>query len=311
MSKRTIGLGAAGAAVVLFALGVVLFVPQLVYPPPPGLDLRTVTEPQARVVLQRESSQTALRSSLLQFFGGLLLAAGGAVTWYQVRVNRDGQITDRYSRAVEHLANDNADVRIGGLYVLERISKDSRKDRRFVQVTIGSFVRNRVPWAVGSPDGPEHPTPTVDERLPWLRMRAPDVQTALAILGRRPEPPEALTLRLSRVDLRGVQLENQQLVGADLRRSNLARAWLRGTRLDGCDFHAADLRKASLVGASLRKASLRNAHLEGADLTSADLAEADLHGAHSDATTVWPSGLTPDVLRHRGVIGSTASPPSD
>ncbi|MGW6934257.1 hypothetical protein ACWGE0_29655 [Lentzea sp. NPDC054927] len=62
------------------------------------------------------------------------------------------------------------EVRVGGLYVLERISKDSVKDRRFVQVTVGSFVRNRSPWAVGAPGGPEHPTPVVDQDLPWLRI---------------------------------------------------------------------------------------------------------------------------------------------
>jgi hypothetical protein len=288
MRSRTFWLMAAGVAGGLVALGVIVFVPQLIYPIQAGIDL------------QQAQLQINLRTSLLQFFGGLLIVAGALATWRQVQVNRDGQITDRFSRAVEHLASENPDVRIGGLYVLERISNDSPKDRRFVQITIGSFVRNRVPWAGGESTG------EVDESLPWLRMRAPDVQTALAVLARRPESPDAPKLRLSRVDLRSLDLEDRQLVGADFRRSNLARARLRGTRLDGCDFYAADLRKTNLRGASLRKASLRHAYLEGADLHGADLTEADLRGAdmravnlhearldgaHVDGTTIWPPGF--------------------
>lgn len=286
MRSRTIWLVAAGVAGGLVAFAAIVFVPLLIYPIQSGVDL------------QQTQLQINLRTSLLQFFGGLLIVAGAAATWRQVQVNRDGQITDRFSRAVEHLASENADVRIGGLYVLERISTDSPKDRRFVQITIGSFVRNRVPWDGGEPVG------EVDESLPWLRMRAPDVQTALAILARRPESPDAPKLRLSRVDLRSLDLEDRQLIGADIRRSNLARARLQGTRLDRCDLHATDLRRANLRGVSLRKASLRNAYLEGADLRGADLTDADLRGAdmralhldearldgaHVDAKTIWPS----------------------
>ncbi|MFD9699479.1 pentapeptide repeat-containing protein [Lentzea sp. NPDC059081] len=294
------GLGAAGlGVVVLFGLGVVLFVPQLIHPSP-RVDLASLTELQARFVLQREAAQTALRSSLLQFFGGLLLAAGGAVTWYQVRVNKDGQITDRFSRAVEYLANGHVDVRIGGLYVLERIAKDSPQDRRFVQFTIGSFLRNRSPW-------PEQPMKPVDHDLPWLRLRAPDVQVAIEILAQTPANRDAPPLLLSRADLRSVHLEGRHLSGAFIRRSNLARARLQGTRMDGCDLRATDLREANLVGAGLRKASLRSAHLEGADLRDADLSETDLRGAHADTTTRWPPALTPEVLHERGVVGHAAT----
>ncbi|HEX8866614.1 MAG TPA: pentapeptide repeat-containing protein, partial [Lentzea sp.] len=241
--------------------------------------------------------QINLRTSLMQLFGGLLIVAAAAEAWRQFNAHRDGQIIDRFSRAVEHLASENTDIRIGGLHMLEGIANGSPKIRRHVQITIGSFVRNRVPCDVGRPLG------QIDESLPRLRTRAPDVQTALAILSR---PPDAAELSLSRVDLRSLDLEDRQLSGSDFSRCNLAGAGLRGTRLDECDFHATDLRQADLRGASLRKASLRNAYLEGADLRDADLTEADLRGAdmralnldqarldgaHVDAKTIWPPGF--------------------
>jgi uncharacterized protein YjbI with pentapeptide repeats len=217
---------------------------------------------------------------------------------------------------VEHLGDDNVDIRIGGLYALERIAKNSPADRRMIQVVIGSYLRNRSPWPVGSPDGPEHPTPTVDKSLPWLRMRAPDIQTALVILARRPIAHDAPRLYLSRVDLRSVQLENNQLTNAHIRRANLARAWLRGTRLDGCDFYRTDLRGANLEGSSLKNASLRGAYLQGANLRAADLRDADLRGAdmraahldealmtgaYANEETIWPPEFSLETQRNHGV----------
>lgn len=55
--------------------------------------------------------------------GGLLLA-GAYLTWRQLQVNREGQITERYTRGVEQLGSDNRGVRVGGIYALERIAKD-------------------------------------------------------------------------------------------------------------------------------------------------------------------------------------------
>lgn len=326
MTRRTLWLGAIAAAGGLsIVIGVLLVVPAMLYPPLPDADLQQVTGADTRIQLQQAQGQLQndARSTLLQAIAGLLVVVGAAATWHQVQVNKDGQITDRFSRAVEHIGNDNVDIRIGGLYELERIANNSPSDRRIIQVTIGSYLRNRSPWPVGSPDGPQHPTPTVDENLPWLRMRAPDIQTALAILARRPKAPDAPRLYLSRVDLRSVQLENNQLTNAHIRRTNLARAWLRGTRLDGSDFYATDLRKANLEGVSLQKTSFRNAYLEGANLRAADLREADLRGAdmrathieealmtgaHADQKTIWPPEFTPETRRKHGIIEPTTEP---
>ena len=319
MTRRTLWLGALGIACTLTVVfGILLFVPAMLYPPLPDAELRHVVGADTRIQLQQAQGQLRnnTRATLLQAIAGLLVVVGAAATWRQVQVNRDGQITERFSRAVDHLGNDNVDVRIGGLYALERIAKNSPDDRRMIQVVIGSYLRNRSPWPVGSPDGPEHPTPTVDESLPWLRMRAPDIQTALVILARRPTSRDAPRLYLSRVDLRSVQLENSQLTNAHIRRANLARAWLRGTRLDGSDFHGTDLRKANLEGASLRNASLRGAYLQGANLRAADLRDANLRGAdlraahlddalmtgaHADHTTIWPPEFTLETRRDHGI----------
>src|SRR5215469_1940725 len=41
---------------------------------------------------------------------------------------RGGQIADLYSRAIEQLGSDKLEVRIGGIYALERVARDSAAD---------------------------------------------------------------------------------------------------------------------------------------------------------------------------------------
>jgi hypothetical protein len=315
-----IGFGIAG---LLCAL---VFLPAAIYPPLSEAELRAVPNAESRIQLQQAQGQLEnnARATLLQAVAGVLVAVGAMAAWYQVRVNRDGQITDRFTRAVDQLGNDNVDVRIGGIYALERIAKNSADDRPTVQVVIGSYVRTHAPWQVGSPGGPAQPTSTVDHTLPSLRMRAPDVQTAMVVLCRRPPSRKAPRLYLSRVDLRGIQLFGRTLTNALVNQSNLARADLPGTRLDRSDFKGTDLRDANLERASLRGASLRDAQLAGSNVRAADLREADLRGAdmraehlaealltgaRADETTIWPDQFTADIRRGHGILEPATTAP--
>jgi hypothetical protein len=303
------------AALALALVLCVLVVPGWLHPPLSSAQLQAVTSAERRVELQQaqERLQEDARATLLPGIAGVLLAVGAIAAWRQVQVSREGQITERFSRAVDHLGSDNRDVRLGGIYTLERIAKDSPPDRRTVQSVLGAFVRNHAPWHVGAPDGPEHPTATVDERLPRLQFRAPDVQGAVGILGRRLPYPDPVELYLARVDLRGAFLDGARLSNTSLRHTNLARAVMRGVDLRGSDLKDADLREAlmdraqmtgtNLSGAHLQGATLHEAVLEHADLTGADLRGANFHDAHLkgadlkdakwDDTTVWPDGFDP------------------
>jgi hypothetical protein len=298
-------------------LGGFILIPRLLYPPLSTAELQGIPDAQTRIQLQQAQSQLAggVRSDVLQAFAGLLVVVGAAATWWQVHISRQGQITERFTRAVDQLGSENIDVRIGGIYALERIAKNSAPDRNAIQFLLAAFVRNHASWPVGAPDGPQHPTPTVDEHLPWMRVRAPDIQTAMRVLGRRQPASDERALYLSRVDLRSVALDGSRLSGAKIRHANLARAVLIGTRLDRSDLTATDLRRAHLEEADLTAADLRRAFLQSADLRGAHLARADLRGtdlsganltgaeltgAIADDTTVWPAELGIDA---RGELG--------
>ncbi len=71
-------------------------------------------------------------------------------------------MTDRYTKAIEQLGSDKLDVRIGGIYALERIARDSAKDHPTVMEVLTAFIRehSREPWP--PPDAGSQEQATID-----------------------------------------------------------------------------------------------------------------------------------------------------
>jgi hypothetical protein len=259
------------------------------------------------------------RTAVLQAIAGLLLAAGAVATWRQVRIGREGQITERFTRAVDQLGSDKRDVRLGGIYALERIARDSQPDRATISEILCAFVREHAPWPPRTDAGQPAAFPPEIPRtsLPSLMIRAADVYAAINALGRLRSLEGVSRFDLPRVDLRRVMFDGS-LRGANLIRATLqfgafTSADLRDTWLNWADLRetlldSVDFRGAALANADLRKALLREADLRGTVLTAADLREAVLTGADlreailqnaklqqavMDDRTRWPDGFDP------------------
>jgi hypothetical protein len=288
MSWIVLGLLATG-----LLLACVLAFPQWLYPSftRSALDSEQLAgKERIDAVNDRLRLQNDARTTLLQGLGGSVLLLGAYFTWRQLRhsvesgreqheLDRQGQITERFTRAVDQLGSPSLDVRLGGLYALERIARDSEEDRGPIAEILAAYTR--VHAALPSDDARQLPPP--DPVLPWLRNRAADLQAALYVLGRRPPGHEAARLDISRVDLRRSYLRDARLVLIRCRDATLAGSWLAEADLSDSDLTRTDLRGVSLKGACLRGARLQEADLRGADLTAADL-----RGAIADAATAWP-----------------------
>jgi hypothetical protein len=213
-----------------------VLVREALHPPLSAGDLRGVTSPEKRVELQTQSAlRNNTRMLLVQALAGLLLTAGAIASWRQLQISREGQFTERFTRAVDQIGSDQLSVRLGGIYGLERLANNSGADRAIVGEILAAFVRVKVPWAVGTPNGvAQHPTPSV-EQVPWMADAAADVQATLAVLGRRMPAANELRLQLSRVDLRRAYLSRARLARANIRHANLAGAWMRQIHLDDAD----------------------------------------------------------------------------
>jgi hypothetical protein len=78
---------------------------------------------------------------------GLLIAGVTLMRHFaQTEADRQRRITESYSKAVEQLSSDKIEQRLGGIYTLERISQESRKDYWTIMETLTAFVRERARW---------------------------------------------------------------------------------------------------------------------------------------------------------------------
>ncbi|GHE89832.1 hypothetical protein GCM10017786_22540 [Amycolatopsis deserti] len=219
----------------------------------------------------------------------------------QIEVARQGQITDRYTRAVDQLGAEGAENlhrRLGGIYALERIAVDSPRDQATMVEVLSAFLRSTSPRTEGRPCPP---TPA-------------DVAAAFAVLTRRDvaRDPEPMVVDLRQLCLREVRavdgdLSGMSLIGSDLSSANLSGARLGLTGLSGAtlagaslyradltagfvfaehaDFTGARFDSAKLGGADFSGSTFTGADFEYADLGHADFSGADLSGAEHTAGT--------------------------
>ena len=64
----------------------------------------------------------------------------------QTEADRQRRITESFSKAAEQLGSDKIETRLGGIYTLERISRESGTDYWTVMETLTAFVRERARW---------------------------------------------------------------------------------------------------------------------------------------------------------------------
>ena len=237
-----------------------------------------------------QTARDAARGRLLTLAAGLFAVGALVYTARNFTLSRrtfelteQGQVTDRYTKAVEQLGSDKLDVRLGGIYALERVARDSVRDHPAVMEVLTAFIRehSRELWPLPEPRGAEperSPRPNVQAAVTVVypeRPPRPDVQAAVTVVGRRD----------AECDIRSIDLRGADLRGADLREAKLIGAWLNRVNLSGANLTGADLRDAELFEADLHKADLTGADLGDAELACANLTDAILggvkHGDHS------------------------------
>jgi uncharacterized protein YjbI with pentapeptide repeats len=263
----------------------------------------------------------AALAPLLTLVAGVSVAAVALVRHFaQTDADRQRRITESFAKAVEQLGSDKLEVRLGGIYSLERISKESPNDYWTVMENLTAFVRERSRrneqqirrrayflWQeAGRPDGQAESFWKAAAEQEEFGELATDIAAVLTVIKRRSEQSQeregasnwrfdlsgAILKRydlcdahLERAILVAAHLEGADLFGADLERAilnraHLGRADLRHAQLEGANLFGAHLEGANLAGAQLQRARLSLAHLGGADLSFAHLEGAILSGVH-------------------------------
>jgi hypothetical protein len=259
------------------------------------------------------------------------------ISWLTFKMNRDGQISTRYTSATEQLGSASLLTRTGAVYSLGRIAGDSDFDRPVIVNMLADFIKQKTGIGVTGQDACH-----ARDKPPPL-----DVIAALRVLffEIEREPHD------DRIDLRRVCLPQVEMPGADLTcvrldssiieyahfenatfvGTSLQHARLGGSHFDDADFTEAsayrakfntvdryapsdltgarlidtDLVRAELIGADLSGARLTRTRLEGADLSGADLSGAVLATYLGDVAK-----LPPDADRTRELAVPPSPPPA-
>ncbi len=224
------------------------------------------------------------RKTLAQIFGGGIVVLSVLIGWANhqdtqenqaetQRLTYEAQKTDQYKSAIMQLANENVEIRLSGVYVLERIARTSKEDYWPIMEVLTAFVRNRA-----------YRGSTI-RTSPKINS---DLQAILTVIGQRNTDFD---------NRRVLNLEDTELVGANLERANLQGASLASANLSGANLTDAvlnwtNLRHATLAGANLsgvvakqpdfsfsnlNDSKIHNADFEWAKFERADLSRADLY----------------------------------
>ncbi len=240
------------------------------------------------------SLRDATRRTIAQIIAGTLLFVGAYFAWRRIaameegtEVERQGQITDRYIRVVEQLGSGSFQVRIGAIYALERIARNSRSDHGPIMEMLTAFVSERSTTGRQLRSEPEA-----------------DVVTALKVITRRNRTIDVDTLEIRGAHLRGVNLSTRSLGGIDFVDTNLSHAVMYDADLADSGFYASDLTSSVLAesrlvggvfgGRNFNDTGLHRTNLKGVDLSGVTgLEEDQLRVAiNDDETTILPRYLS-------------------
>jgi hypothetical protein len=233
--------------------------------------------------------------------GTLATVGGGFFVLWNIRLTQTRLITERFSKAVEQLGSDKIEVRLGGIYALERIAQDSDRDHWTIMEVLTSFIQEKSlikpiseeqirakAYEMSKKGSTETDKKIWDSAFKTLlkEQMTKDIQAALTVIGRRhKKDPTDRRIDLSSANLScallncanlsHALLNESDLIHASLKESDLSSATLFNSKLN--DAHLGD---ANLSGAILRKSNLSGAHLKGAILSGANLNGANLSGAN-------------------------------
>ncbi|WP_052245259.1 pentapeptide repeat-containing protein [Halocynthiibacter namhaensis] len=243
-----------------------------------------------RTEIDQARTTRELGTAVLALFGAPFLVWRTVIASKQAHTAEQGLYTDRIAKAVEQIGADkvvkqqrkdekgnltyerdkdnkrifskpimveetapNLEVRIGGLYALERIARDSPKDHITVMEIICAYIRENC-----KPDVSQFPADDAPLDV-WINWDVPaqqhprsDINTAISVINNRDkrqlerEKIRKFKLNLAGVDFRGLTVKLTNFSGTNFNNAKFLAATISNSTLRGAHFDTVDFRKARL-----------------------------------------------------------------
>jgi Pentapeptide repeats (8 copies) len=168
----------------------------------------------------------------------------------ELSLTRQGQITERFTRAIDQLGHERTEIRLGGIYALERIARESEEDHWPIMEVLTAYVRQHAPWPPAEVQQSEEGTDLnrSEEDSGGSRQKSEPTEV--------PAPASDIQAIMTVLRRRTHSLGHGESDPLDLHEANLARVNLSTANLRGADLSATILREADLWRADLSKADL-------------------------------------------------------
>jgi uncharacterized protein YjbI with pentapeptide repeats len=206
------------------------------------------------------------------------------------------QLTKLFITSIKHLGNSKIEVRLGGIYTLEKVMNDSSIYYWVTIEILSAFIREKqlIKKTKVLKEGLEENIIPYFENDEKIRI---DIQSAFKVLGRR---KASRNVKDKMVDLSSINLANikmqdfdfsyvdfsdSSLKSANFSTSKLVGSYFRGTNLSEVDFSNANLSSAFFGNANLSHANLSHANLCGTYFGNANLSHANLN--HADLSRAF------------------------
>jgi uncharacterized protein YjbI with pentapeptide repeats len=263
------------------------------------------------------SLENEARKTLAQILGGVFLLLGLFFTAENLKITQEnlektqklterGQVTDRFTKAIEKLGAKEIEFKLGGIYALEKIAQDDPDGYYFtVMDVLTAYVRNHASYQESSLDkkqpavqivsapnsiASENKNSTDDKAISTDKPLA-EIQVVLSVIGRcfgklkDEEKQRILTQEKEdesehRIDLTNSNLEKVKLNKSDFSKADLSGAVLNQAILDHPNLNKADLSDAKLNDAILNDAQLFETIFNNAELNRVTFINAKSNGAY-------------------------------
>lgn len=225
----------------------------------------------------------------------------------QTKINKQGQVTERFTHATEQLGDENIYIRLGAIHALERIGRDSRDDTLAVLRLLASFIRNKNPGKSSL----EYISKQSIENA--LKSDAAESMFAIARLSARYSyllrDKKGISIDLSHTHLPPhLTITEGCFSKFDFGFSNFMKGIFLNSDFEKAFFIRSKLVDVNFIHCNLKYAAFIHATLDAAKFENVDMDKARLESAICNATDFSKAkNLTAEMLRE--VIYNPGTPP--
>ena len=247
----------------------------------------------------------------IALLGVILTVIRNILTKQQNDTEEQRLVTEQISRGIDQIGaykqsadgkilEPNMEVRMGGLYSLQRIMQDSERDEESIAKIFYAYVRENA--KKGKIKTKEY-------------QPREDVQAALDIISRfnkawkkrgKGFSPDS-RINLSRINFKGYSFTDINFRYAILEDVDLSDAILFKADLFGTDLFRANLSGANLTNSNLSNSYLTDSNLSNALISISNLTNSDLSGANLSGADLFDTNLSGSALKKANLSGANLS----